>query len=317
MPGTVKESGENRLDAGKRPVIVVLTVAVLALFAFSPAQAQHISAPAKALTVEDKLAQTYLAMYDLRFPEAFKAAEEAGAIAPSDPLPSVAQAWVAFFRELDRLHALRSEVFSTDDGFNGRDSYAWDPANKKIFDAALDRAEKLSQDRLNHDPNDSRALLALSLSNGLRGDDTGIFTKKDLKALSYIKAATGYSERVLALAPDSYDAYVATGMGKYIIGRKSAPVRWVLRMGGYKGDEQEGIKELALAADRARYLAPFARILVAFEDVRKNNTAEARRKLEQLHQQFPDNHLFVEEINKLGRTSAQLTHKGNSTHQGD
>jgi hypothetical protein len=226
-------------------------------------------------------------------------------------LPSVAQAWIAFFRELDRLHALRSEVFTTDNGFNSRDSYSWDAANKRIFDSALDKAEKLAQDRLNRDQNDPRALLALSLSNGLRGDDVGIFTKKDLKALSYIKAATGYSERVLARAPDSYDAYVATGMGKYIIGRKPAPVRWALRLGGYKGDEQEGMKELALAADHARYLAPFARILVAFEDVRKNNPAEARRKLEQLRQEFPNNPLFVEEINKLDRTSARLTHQGN------
>ncbi len=300
------------MDAGIRPkTALVLTIAVLAFFGSVSAQAQVQNAAAKTPSVEDKLAQSYRAMYDLKFQEAFKAADEAGAIAQDDPLPSVAKAWVAFFRELDRLHALRSEVFTTDDGFNSRESYRWDAANKKIFDSALDKAEKLAQDRLNRDQNDARALLALSLSNGLRGDDVGIFTKKDLKALSYIKAATGYSERVLARAPDSYDAYVATGMGKYIIGRKPAPVRWALRLGGYKGDEQEGMRELALAADHARYLAPFARILVAFEDVRKNNPAEARRKLEQLHQQFPDNPLFVEEINKLDRTSARLTHQGN------
>jgi hypothetical protein len=229
----------------------------------------------------------------------------------NDPLPHVAQAWVSFFRELDRLHALRSEVFTTDDGFNARDSYSWDAANKKIFDSALDRAEKLAQDRLGRDQNDPRALLALSLINGLHGDDLGIFTKKDLKAISYIKAATGYSEKLLALAPDSYDAYVATGMGKYIVGRKSAPVRWVLRLGGIKGDEQEGMKELSLAADHARYLAPFARILVAFEDVRRNQPAEARKKLEQLHQQFPNNPMFQEELTKLDHASARLTHQGN------
>jgi hypothetical protein len=308
---------ERPLDAASRRLknICLSIIAVLSLLAFVPMQAQNGPAkaqpvPAKPPTVEDKLAQSYRAMYDLKFQDAFKAADEATALAPDDPLPAVAQAWVAFFRELDRLHALRSEVFTTDDGFNGRESYAWDPANKKIFDSALDRAEKLAQARLAHSPNDPRALLALSLSNGLRGDDIGVFTKKDLKALSYIKAATDYSERVLAQAPDSYDAYVATGMGKYIIGRKSAPVRWVLRMGGYKGDEQEGMRELALAADRARYLAPFARILVAFEDVRKNNPVEARRKLEQLHQEFPNNHLFLEELGKLDHTSARLSRQG-------
>jgi len=298
-------------NCAKTVALSILTLLALVSVASAQAQIQAQNVASKPPSVEDKLAQSYRAMYDLKFQDAFKAADEAKAVAQDDPLPYVAQAWVAFFRELDRLHALRSEVFTTDDNFNGRESYAWEPESKKTFDAALDRAEKLAQDRLSRNPNDARALLALSLTNGLRGDDMGLFTKKDLKALSYIKAATGYSEKLLTLSPDSYDAYVATGMGKYIIGRKSAPVRWVLRMGGYKGDEQEGIRELALAADHARYLAPFARILVAFEDVRRNNPAEARRKLEDLHQQFPDNHLFLEELGKLNRTSAQLTRQGN------
>ena len=306
------------MDATKHPknIYSLIKAIVLSLlsFAFAPAHAQNgaktQSPQAKSPTVEDKMAQSYHAMYDLKFQDAFKAADEAAALAPDDPLPSVAEAWISFFRELDRLHALRSEVFTTDDNFNGRESYAWDAANKKIFDAALDRAEKLAQLRVNRDPKDARALLALSLINGLHGDDIGLFTKKDLKALSYIKTATDYSEKTLAQAPDSYDAYVATGMGKYIIGRKSAPVRWVLRVGGYKGDEQEGIRELAIAADHARYLAPFARILVAFEDVRKNDPASARRRLEDLHQQFPNNPLFLEELSKLNHTSARLTRQG-------
>ncbi|HZD93883.1 MAG TPA: hypothetical protein VE133_06485, partial [Candidatus Sulfotelmatobacter sp.] len=283
--------------------------AVLALFPIVPVQAQN--SALQPPSVEEKLAQSYRAMYDLKFQEAFKAVDDARAMAQDDPLPYVAQAWVAFFRELDRLHALRSEVFATDDNFHAsRSSYSWDAANKKIFDSALAQAEKLAQARLGRDQNDARALLALALANGLHGDDLGLFSKKDMSALSYVKSATGYAERLLSRSPDSYDAYVATGLGKYIIGRRSAPVRWVLRLGGYKGDEEEGIKELSLAADHARYLAPFARILVAFEDIRRNNQVAARKKLEQLHQQFPNNPLFAEEINKLGHTSARLSRQG-------
>ena len=298
------------MKAVVRPKTVLLSTALLAVFLAAPAHAQSAVQKSSAM-VEDKLAQSYRAMYDLKFQEAFKAVEEAKALSQDDPLPSVAQAWVAFFRELDRLHALRSEVFSTDDNFHSsRNSYAWDAANKKVFDSALDRAEKLAQARLNRDQNDARALLALALANGLHGDDLGLSTRKDASALSYMKAATTYAERMRSRSPDSYDAYVATGLGKYIIGRRSAPVRWVLRLGGYKGDEDQGIRELALAAERARYLAPFARILVAFEDIRRNNPAAARKSLEQLHQQFPDNPLFVEEISKLPRISARLGRQG-------
>ena len=288
--------------------VFILILSLAGLFLAAPAQAQ--AGTGKAPLVEDKLAQSYRAMYDLKFTEAFKAADEAKSLAADDPLPFVAQAWVVFFRELDRLHALRSEVFATDDNFHAsRSGYVWDAANKKVFDEALAQTEKLAQARLSRDQNDPRALLALALANGLRGDDLGLFSKKDMSALSYVKAATNYAERLLALSPDSYDAYVATGLGKYIIGRRSAPVRWVLRMGGYKGDEDEGIRELSLAAEHARYLAPFARILVAFEDIRRNNTDSARKSLEQLHQQFPHNPLFAEEISKLGRTSARLSNR--------
>lgn len=284
-----------------------------------PAQSQASGTvlASSAQQVDSALDQSYRSMYNLQFDEALRQTESAKALDRNDPIPWMAQACAILFREFDRMHILRSELFSNDNAFIDGPAIPWNAQNRAAFDAALVGAEKLAQQRLQRDKNDSRGLFALTLVTGLRADDAALIGKKKFSALSYTKSANGYAERLLAVSPDFYDAYLATGMGKYIIGRKSAPVRWVLRMGGYKGDEQEGIKELALAADRARYLAPFARILVAFEDVRKNNTAEARRKLEQLHQQFPDNHLFVEEINKLGRTSAQLTHKDNSTHQGD
>jgi hypothetical protein len=293
------------LESGSRKTVILLILAMLALMLRAHAQ-NHVAAAAKPPSVEDKLAQSYSAMYDLKFQEAFKAADEAKAVSPADPLPYMASAWISFFRELNRLHILRSDLFATDDNYNGREAYVWDEANKKIFDSSLDQAEKLAQDRLSHDANDSRALLALAFVNGLHGDELGVFTKKDLKAISYIKSATNYAEKLLSHSPDSYDAYVATGMGKVIVGRKSAPVRWVLRLGGLKGDEAEGLKELTLAADHAHYLAPFARLLVVFEDVRFKNTDDARKRLEDLRQQFPDNPLFREELEKLGRTSAQL-----------
>jgi hypothetical protein len=123
-------------------------------------------------------------------------------------------------------------------------------------------------------------------------------------ALGYTKTADGYAERLLARAPDYYDAYVSTGLGKYLIGGKAAPVRWVLRLGGLKGDKEEGRRELGLVADHGHYLAPFARILLAFDDLRRNNKNEARKKLIWLSQQFPNNPHFHEEMAKLDRPGA-------------
>ncbi len=254
--------------------------------------------------VENLIDQSFRDMYNLRFEGALKKAEAAKAISKDDPLPWVAQSCALLFREFDRLHILRSEMFSTDEGFAARATEKWDPVTKKQFDDATNGAEKIAQGRLSRNKDDIQALFALTIINGLRADDDALITKKNLSALGYTKAATAYAERLLALAPNQYDAYLATGMGKYIVGGKAAPVRWLLRLGGLKGDQVQGIKELQMTADHGHYLAPFARIMLAFDDLRHKDRAEARKQLVWLHDQFPNNPLFVQEISKLELNSA-------------
>jgi hypothetical protein len=249
--------------------------------------------------VDSVLDQSYNAMYNLKFDEAVRLAESAKRLANDDPVPWMAQGCAALFREFDRLRILRSELFAADDKFIDGPAMTWDAQGRKDFDNALAGAEKLALDRLKQDKYDPRALFALTLVNGLRADDAALIAKKKFSALSYTKTATGYAERLLARSPDYYDAYIATGLGKYIIGGKAAPVRWMLRLGGLKGDQEQGVKELKLVADHGRYLAPFARILLAFDDMRHKNRGEARKKLEWLREHFPNNPLFAQEIAKL------------------
>lgn len=262
------------------------------------------SARSRAQTVESSLDDSFRAMYNLNFDEALKTAEAAKSLDPKDPQPWMAQACAILFREFERLHILSSELFVSDEKFNARAAHAWDPESKKEFEVALNGAEQLAQQRLEHDKNDVKGLFTLTIINGLRADDSALIEKKNLTALGYTRSADNYAERLLARAPDYYDAYIATGMGKYIIGGKAAPVRWMLRLGGFKGDQEQGIKELTLVADHGRYLAPFARILLAFDDLRHKNTIEARKKLAWLHERFPKNTHFMEEMSKLDHPSS-------------
>ena len=280
--------------------IVPAVFVVLALPALAGAQgAARSTVSAQPQNIESILDQSYRAMYNLQFDEALRQTEAAKKFALDDPVPWMAEACAILFREFDRLHILRSELFGSDDRFSDGPALNWNPQNRAAFDTALSGAEKLAQQRLQQNKTDAHALFALTLVNGLRADDAALIAKKKFSALSYTKTANGYAERLLARWPDYYDAYVATGMGKYIIGGKAAPVRWILRLGGLKGDQEEGIKELTLVAERGRYLAPFARILLAFDDLRRKNKTEARKKLEWLHEHFPNNPLFPQEIAKL------------------
>jgi hypothetical protein len=275
----------------------VLACAVMTFLARPPARAQNAK-------VEDLLDQSYHAMYNLQFDEALSKAEAAKAVAPDDPLPWMTQASALLFREFDRLHILNSEMFSSDEKFASRSAQTWDPSARKEFEQALDGAEKRARAKLDHDKNDSRALFVMTIVNGLRADDAALIGKKNLTALAYTKTASGYADRLLSRKPDYYDAYVATGLGKYLIGGKPAPVRWVLRLGGLKGDQEQGLQELTQAAEHGHYLAPFARILLAFDDLRHKNKAEARKRLVWLSEQYPNNPHFREEMTKLDRPSA-------------
>src|SRR5215831_9878208 len=261
------------------------------------------SATAQSVSVEDLLDQSYRAMYNLQFDEALSQAEAAKTAAKGDPLPWMTEACAILFREFDRLHILNSEMFSSDEKFAARSAQAWEPASRKQFEQALEGAEKSARAVLDRDKNDARALFVMTIVNGLRADDAALIGKKNLTALGYTKAASGYAERLLSRKPDYYDAYVATGLGKYLIGGKPAPVRWVLRLGGLKGDQEQGLQELTLAAQHGHYLAPFARILLAFDDLRHKDKAEARKKLVLLNEQYPNNPHFREEMGKLDRPS--------------
>ncbi len=287
-----------------RNLLVAITLVALSWQTLAVAQgAANPIISAQTQNLDSLLDQSYNAMYNLRFDEALRLAESAKRMATDDPVPWMAQACAVLFREFDYMHILRSELFAADDKFIDGPAFTWNPQRRKDFDAALAGAEKLAQDRLKQRKDDPRALFALTLVAGLRADDAALIAKKKFSALSYTKSANGYAERLLARSPDYYDAYIATGMGKYIIGGKAAPVRWMLRLGGLKGDQEQGVKELSLVADHGRFLMPFARILLAFDDLRHKNTAGARKKLEWLREHYPNNPLFLQEIAKLDHPS--------------
>ena len=276
----------------------LLSVIVIFACFCSPANAQN--------SVEDRLVQSYHDVYNVLFQDALQQAEQAKKMAPDDPMPWIAQANAVLFREFDRLHVLRSETFASDDNYTSRQSYRWDPGSYQAFQNALNGAEQLAQKRLDRNQNDYRALLALALSNSMRAEDAARFAKKDMATLSYFHSSTSYAERLLAVAPQSYDAYLASGLGKYVIGCKSAPVRWVLRAGGMKGDRDEGVRELSLAAAHGVYMAPFARLLLAYDYLRRNNRSEARKVFAALHDEFPNNPMFLQETAKLDSPSTPI-----------
>jgi hypothetical protein len=218
---------------------------------------------------------------------------------PGDPLGPVSEAAGLLFSEFHRLGILEAQFYTDDKSFDTDDKLAADPEVRARFFAALGRAQSMAQMRLAKDANDTGALLAMTLFEGLQADYLALVEKKNIKSLGHAKKAKRWAAKLLAIDPENYDAYLATGTYKYIIGSLPAPVRWLLRFGGHSGDKDAGRYEVLMTAEHGRFLKPFARILLAISYLRDKDTRRARTLLAGLRDEFPKNPLFAREIARL------------------
>jgi hypothetical protein len=145
----------------------------------------------------------------------------------------------------------------------------------------------------------------MTMASGLRSDFAALIEKRNLASLHYTKEATAWANQLLAADPTCYDAHLAGGVSRYIIGSMAAPVRWILRVGGIDGDKQGGIAELQTTADHGELLAPFARILLAIAYVREKDTTRAKEMLIGLQREFPENSLFGKELARIDKNIAR------------
>jgi hypothetical protein len=272
----------------------VVGAGVLCLAAFViPSNAADVPAPR--ITLD----QGFRLLYNLDFDQAHQLFLAWQRENPQDPVGPTAEAAGILFSEFHRLGVLESQFYADDKSFQDREKVTADPRVRDNFNAALARAQTAANARLAKSPQDRDGLFAMTLTSGLQADYAAMIEKRNLASLRYTREANDWAAKLLAVDPNRYDAYLATGFSKYIIGSMAAPVRWIMRVGGVSGDKKQGLAELQMTADHGQYLGPFARILLAIAYVRDKDTARARGVLATLRDEFPKNPLFAREIARL------------------
>jgi hypothetical protein len=251
------------------------------------------------MATSSPLDQGFSGLYNLDFAGAQRDFVAWQQLHPDDPVGPVSEAAGFLFSEFDRLGVLEAQFYENDKAFTERPKLAPDLALRQHFMDAIGRAERLSHARLAKDSKDRDALFALTLSSGLQADYAALIEKRNLASLHFTKEASVSAQQLLTVCHDCYDALVATGFSKYIIGSMAAPVRWILHMGGLPSDKQGGIADLQTTAEHGHYLAPFARILLSIAYVREKDKSRALQLLTGLRQDFPGNTLFPREIAHL------------------
>ncbi len=243
-------------------------------------------------------------LYELKTQEARSHFEAWQKSHPEDPLGSASEAASYLFEECYQQGVLTSEFFLDNKRFLGEVPLKPDPKLRAAFFAADKQAQDLAQRRLKTNPDDSNALFAMSLSLGMEADYASLIDKRELDSLKKIGEADKYAKKLLAVAPDAADAYLGLGTANYVIGSLPGIKKFFLGFAGIHGDKKLGIQQLEIAADRGRYLRPFAKILLALAALREKKIEVARTQLQELVAEFPENPLFASELAKLKASPA-------------
>ncbi len=268
-----------------------------ALFALliSPAFAADLNVPS------GDLYSGWLKMYDLRFDEAHQIFGQWKLSHPADALGPASDAAAYLFSELARLGVLESELFVDNEKFWNRAKPRPDPQLKPRFDGEIQRTEHLADAALQANATDANALFAKSLTFGLRADLASLIEQQNLAALRYTKQGRPFTDRLRAADPTDYDAYLGLGVENYLLSLKPAPLRALLWLTGSQVDRDKGLQDLRMTAQHGHYLEPFAKLLLAVAALRDNNRAGARELLSELHTRFPNNQLYLLELDRLSR----------------
>lgn len=241
----------------------------------------------------------YHQMYNLRFPEAHATFARFMELHPQDPMGPVSDAAAYLFSEFNRTGVLDMDLFTSDHNYLHHRKDNSNPAVKKAFEQQLDKTNQLADVILAKNPKDATALFAKTLAYGLHADYACMIERHDIKGFEFTKAGSTYAHQLLAIDPHAYDAYLAVGMENYILGLKSAPVRWLLQLAGGETDKTLGVQDLELTASQGHYLQPLAKLLLAVAAVRDHDKSKARELLSSLAQEFPNNPLYAQQLAKI------------------
>jgi hypothetical protein len=253
------------------------------------------SDPARAVLLDEGFRK----LYELNFSGArleFRSYQNAE---PQDPVGKAAEAASYLYEQFNAKGVFTSAFFLNDSKFLGGVDGSASSNRNTDFLSANDDARKMAKEQLKSDPQDPRALMALTLADGMESDYDALIVKKQMAALGLMRQAESDASKLLAVDPSAQDAYVALGASNYIIGCLPGFKRAFLFFGGIHGDRARGMEQMQVAADHGRYLRPFAKILLALACEREHDTKHARQLLTELTNEFPANPLFARELDLL------------------
>jgi tetratricopeptide (TPR) repeat protein len=230
--------------------------------------------------------------YNLEYPEAMAAFEQAVRLNPDAPYLHNYLASAIVFQEMLRGGALESELVSGSNPFLRRPKLNPSPDTERRFLDVLGKAMALAQARLDRDPKDPVALYAMGISHGLRANWNFLVRKAWRDALRDTTAGRKLHNRLSELQPDNVDARLMQGLHDYVVGSLPFAYRVLGFLVGFRGDREKGIRTVREVAAKGRLNRVDAEIFLCALYRRENQPGLALPLLEDLLTRFPRNYLL-------------------------
>ncbi len=286
-------------------VVAGLLVCLLVVAAVTPACAQGNpdstpAAPPTGPPAQDALTRSaFDHYYDLDYDGAVRDFERVLKAHPNDPFAVNHLLTAVFYRELYRVGALETGLYSTNN-FLTKKKFLFDPKVIAQIGELTDRALVLAGERLAQDPRDVQALYARGLTRGLRAEYMALVDKAWFAALRNAVGARRDHEEVLKLAPGYADAKTIVGVHNYVAGSLPWTVKAAASLVGLSGNKKKGLQYLSDAARAGGETSMDARVALALFLRREQRFEDALAVVRTLTAAHPHNFLFaLEEANIL------------------
>ncbi len=153
------------------------------------------------------------------------------------------------------------------------------------------KAIEVSSNRLDENPHDTTMVLMLS---GLYGYRSLVAASEKNYQTAIQSGMTGFrfTRQLLALDDDDPKALIGKGIFYYMVGTVPKELRWATNMMGIKGDKQEGLRILEMAATSDSYVSNDAKMILSYLYKSEGMYGSALRHIEDLCQRYEENIIF-------------------------
>ncbi len=231
-------------------------------------------------------------VYNLDFPEALAAFDQAAAAQPKDPAAHRGVATATW------LHILFDRGVVTVDDYVGHVTTgdqkldAPPPAEAKRFQSSIERALALGEDELRRNDKSATAHYDVGTAVGLTATWSATVEGRVLGGLRAARRAYNEQEEVLTIDPRRKDAGLIVGTYRYIVASLPLPVRLMAYVVGFGGGRDRGIQMIEEAAaypGDSQVEAKFALVLLYNRERRFD---QALAVIRDLQARFPRNRLL-------------------------